>query len=149
MIVIRLETRIDAPIEEVFDLVRDVDAHVKTAAWTGEQVVESSARILALDDTVTFRARHFGVWQTLTAKVVECEPPYRLVDVQIKGTFRSLRHEHLFRQEERTTIMVDRLEITAPLGPLGWLAERIFLESYMRRFLVRRNQALKALAEAV
>ena len=60
MIEINLETRIAAPIERVFDLMRDVEAHVKSTSGTGEQVVSSSAKLLGLNDTVTFRAHHLG-----------------------------------------------------------------------------------------
>jgi ligand-binding SRPBCC domain-containing protein len=148
MIEINLETRIAAPIERVFDLMRDVEAHVETTSGTGEQVVSSSAKLLGMNDTVTFRARHFGIWQSLSARVIEFEPPVCLIDVQTKGAFKSLRHEHRFREEGNITVMTDRLQIEAPLGPLGWIAERLFLKSYMRNFLIRKNQALKELAES-
>ena len=132
----------------MFDLVRDVEIHPKTAAWTGEQVVESSAQLLALNDTVTFRAKHFGVWQSLSAKVTEFESPNRLVDIQTKGAFQSLRHQHLFKEDGSQTIMTDILQIAAPFGMLGQIAENLFLGRYMRNFLIRRNQALKEIAEA-
>jgi len=148
MIEINLETRIAAPIERVFDLVRDVEAHVETTSGTGEQVVISSAKLLGMNDTVTFRARHFGIWQSLSARVIEFEQPVSLVDVQTKGAFKSLRHEHRFREDGNITVMTDRLQIEAPLAPLGWIAERLFLKSYMENFLIRKNQALKTLAES-
>jgi hypothetical protein len=44
--------------------------------------------------------------------------------------------------------MTDRLQIAAPFGPLGWLAERLFLATYMKNFLIRKNHELKAIAEA-
>jgi hypothetical protein len=43
--------------------------------------------------------------------------------------------------------MEDVFTFSAPLGPLGLLAERIFLEQYMRQLLVKRNAVIKALAE--
>ena len=43
--------------------------------------------------------------------------------------------------------MQDTFSFEAPLGPLGILAERWVLEDYMRRFLIERNDTLKALAE--
>ena len=44
--------------------------------------------------------------------------------------------------------MRDVFEYSAPFGPLGWLAERLFLSAYMRRFLEKRNRELKAVAES-
>ena len=42
----------------------------------------------------------------------------------------------------------DVLDYRAPRGPLGWLAERLFLSAYMRRFLLTRMRELNALAES-
>ena len=44
--------------------------------------------------------------------------------------------------------MVDVFDFTAPLGPLGTLADRLILTAYLRRFLENRAQALKQLAES-
>jgi hypothetical protein len=46
------------------------------------------------------------------------------------------------------TLMTDDWEHTSPLGPLGWLADRLVLGRHMRRLLETRNAALKAAAEA-
>ncbi len=66
----------------------------------------------------------------------------------LSGAFQSLRHVHTFTAIDGGTLMRDRLEWTSPLGLLGILADRLFLERYMRRFLVIRNRNLKAIAEA-
>jgi hypothetical protein len=44
--------------------------------------------------------------------------------------------------------MVDVIDYAAPGGPLGWLAERLFLTDYLLRFIRRRAQVLKRLAES-
>jgi uncharacterized protein YndB with AHSA1/START domain len=63
--VIDLTTDIDAPIERVFDLARDLDLHARSMAHTGEHAVggRTIGRV-GVGDTVTWRARHFGVWCT-------------------------------------------------------------------------------------
>jgi hypothetical protein len=45
--------------------------------------------------------------------------------------------------------MRDTFRFSAPLGPLGWLAERLFLGRHMRRLLIGRNRHIKTCAEAV
>jgi len=60
------------------------------------------------------------------------------VDEMIQGIFHSFTHVHRFTQEDRATAMLDIFKYKSPLGPLGWLADRLFLERYMRRFLKRR-----------
>lgn len=64
-----------------------------------------------------------------------------------KGAFRSLEHDHFFQPQPGGTLMVDVLSFAAPLGPLGWVAERLFLSRHLRRFLVARGMALKQLVE--
>jgi hypothetical protein len=44
--------------------------------------------------------------------------------------------------------MVDRFEFESPFGIVGRIVDRLFLASYLRRFLVRRNEVLKNLAES-
>ena len=66
----------------------------------------------------------------------------------IRGAFKRFDHDHFFTADDHGTRMRDVFDYAAPLGPLGWLAERLFLTRYMRRFLVARNRELKAVAES-
>jgi len=66
----------------------------------------------------------------------------------VRGAFRRLVHDHQFQPVPQGTRMIDVFDFTAPMGPLGVVAERLFLTSYLRRFLEHRAQALKQLAES-
>jgi ligand-binding SRPBCC domain-containing protein len=146
---IHLETLIAAPIERCFDLARDVEAHLRSTSDTGERAVGGVTQgLLDEGDEVTWEAVHLGVRQRLTARVVRCERPRVLVDVMVRGVFQSFEHTHTFLEEGGRTVMIDDFRYVAPLGPLGRLADVLFLEGYMLRFLSTRSQALKAMAEA-
>ncbi len=99
-------------------------------------------------ETVTWRARHFGMWWTLTSRVTVVERPVAFTDEQVSGPFRHLRHVHRFQTIPGGTFMVDEWEHTAPLRQLGRLADGLFLKRYMRSLLERRNAALKLEAES-
>lgn len=143
-----LETLIDAPIERVFDLSRSIDAHVDSASTTGERAVAgTTAGLIGLGETVTWSAVHFGVRQQLTVEIVDFERPHVFADQMRAGAFRSMHHRHEFDTVDGLTRMRDRFAFEAPLGFLGVIAEWLFLETYMRRFLVKRNAHLKELAE--
>jgi hypothetical protein len=45
--------------------------------------------------------------------------------------------------------MVDIFDYTSPLGPLGSVADHLFLWRYMTRLLRERNAYLKHVAEAI
>lgn len=143
---VEVVTLIEAPIEVVFDAARDMSLHSQALEWTGERIV-SGPTILNLGDEITFEGKHFGVRQRLTARITEFERPRRFVDEMVKGAFKSVYHEHLFEENGQGTRMTDRLRFVAPLGPLGWLAERLFLAAYMRRLLERKNEAFKQTVE--
>ena len=147
---INLETRIAAPVERVFDLARSIDAHMSTTAGTGERAVEGrTTGLIEASETVTWEARHLGIRQRLTSKITAMERPHFFVDEMVRGTFATMHHRHEFTADGDGALMRDIFEFTAPLGPLGWLAEKIFLTAYMEKFLVQRNAGLKALAESV
>jgi ligand-binding SRPBCC domain-containing protein len=148
MATIVVETRIAAPIEVCFDLARDVDAHVETSSSTGERAVGGkTAGLLDLGDVVTFEAVHFGVRQRLTSKIVEFDRPRRFVDEMVEGAFASLRHVHEFATESGMVRMRDTLTWRSPLGILGTIADRLFVESHLRASMVKKPSTLKALAE--
>jgi ligand-binding SRPBCC domain-containing protein len=146
---IDLVTDIAAPIELVFGLARDLDLHMRSMAHTGERAIagRTSGRIEA-GETVTWRARHFGIWWSMTSYINAVEPPVRFEDRQERGPFAWFRHEHRFESVPGGTRMIDHWEHASPLGPLGWLVDRLVLARHMRQLLVQRNRVLKAEAEA-
>jgi ligand-binding SRPBCC domain-containing protein len=143
-----VDTRIAAPIALCFDLARDVDVHVKTSSSTEERVVGGkTSGLLELGDVVTFEGVHFGIRQRLTAKIVECVPPARFVDEMVAGAFTSLRHVHEFVVEGDAVLMRDTLTWRSPLGAVGAIADRLFVERHMRMFMMNKQSELKAYAE--
>jgi ligand-binding SRPBCC domain-containing protein len=149
-VTIDLTTDIGAPIERVFDLARDLDLHARSMAHTGERAIagRTSGRVEP-GDTVTWRARHFGLWWTLQSRIMAVEPPTRFEDVQERGPFAWFHHEHRFEPlVGGRTRMRDHWQHRSPLGPLGWLADRLVVGRYMRQQLETRNAALKREAEA-
>lgn len=145
---IRLETRIAAPIDSCFDLARNIDVHTRSAARTSERAVAGiTTGLIGLNDTVTWEAVHFGIRQRLTVRVTEFDRPRMFTDEMVSGAFRSLRHVHQFIPADGGALMVDIFDYTSPCGLLGKLVDTLFLERYMTRFLIERNQHLKRLAE--
>lgn len=141
-------TLIRAPIERCFDLARDIGFHQCSFAHTGERVVAGRADgLIELGETVTWEGRHLGVRQRLTSKVVAFERPTHFRDEMQAGAFKSLAHEHRFAQRAGGTVMTDTLSFAAPLGPLGWVAERLFLRRHMTRLIKTHAQNIRIEAE--
>ncbi len=150
---INLQTIIAAPIERCFDLSRSVDLHMGSMSRTGEQAVAGvTSGLMGPGDEVTWEARHLGVRWRLTSRitVADYQQSHHFVDEQVRGPFAGFRHLHTFEslKDGAATLMTDAFSYAAPLGPIGRLADRLFLERYMRRLLEERNRYLKAVAES-
>lgn len=148
MPVIELTTEIHAPIDRTFDLARSVELHIDSTAQTGERAVAGvTSGSMALGDEVTWRARHFGVWQHLTSRITKFERPFHFRDSMVRGAFHRFDHDHFFATQGEITLMRDVFDFQSPFGILGHGADRLFLTGYMRRFLLTRFTVIKAAAE--
>jgi ligand-binding SRPBCC domain-containing protein len=144
-----LETSIKSSAEICYKLSLSVDLHKLSTSKTGEHIVNGvHDGIMKLNDTVTWRAKHFGIWQNLTTKITETKPFEYFVDEMQKGAFKSMKHEHYFIENEGITTMKDAFNFTSPFGILGIIFNRLILENYMKRFLIERNQMIKEVAES-
>jgi ligand-binding SRPBCC domain-containing protein len=103
---------------------------------------------MKLGDSVTWKAKHFGIWQTLTTKITFAKPYSCFVDEMTRGAFKSMRHEHHFDKTIDGTLMRDVFCFESPLGPVGKLFNQLILENYMKVFLADRNQIIKKVAES-
>ncbi len=149
MPVLRLTTTITAPAARCFDLARSVELHLQSTADTHEQIVAGVTRgLMGPGDRVTWRARHFGVWQRLTSEITAFDRPHHFRDSMVRGAFARFDHDHFFRERHGVTTMQDVFDFDSPLGPLGRLVDALVLAGYMRRFLARRNRELKRVAES-
>lgn len=150
MPVIKLETTIKASIETCFNLSRNIDAHVGSMAGSSEQAIAGvTTGLIDLDETVTWKARHFGILMKMTVKITQLDAPNSFTDEMIKGPFSKMKHKHLFCRKEDATVMVDVFEYNSPLGLLGNLADKLFLRGYMEHLLVTRNAFIKHEAEVL
>lgn len=144
-----LETPIAAPIEVCYDLALSVDLHQLSTAQTHEHIVAGVKQgIMQLGDTVTWRARHFGIWLQLTSKITVAHRPTYFVDQMQKGPFSALRHEHYFTETQQGVLMKDVFMFRSPFGILGKIVDSLILENYLKRFLAERNGYIKEIAES-
>jgi ligand-binding SRPBCC domain-containing protein len=152
MITLDETTLIAAPIERCFDLARSVEVHLAGNTHFGEQAVAlegATSGLLALGDTVTWRARHFFIRQRLTSRITAFDPQVYFQDTMLRGAFRSMQHGHYFRTlADGRCEMRDIFRFAAPIPLLGRIAEFLVLRRYMRSLLRERNVIIKQIAES-
>lgn len=101
-----------------------------------------------MKESVTWRAKHFGVYQKLTSIITEYDRPNYFVDEMQKGAFKRFKHEHRFEELDGETLMTDIFDYQSPFGILGELADKLFLEKHMTELLIERNRIVKEFAES-
>jgi ligand-binding SRPBCC domain-containing protein len=149
---IHLVTDLDAPPERAFDAALDLDLEVRAGAPYGLRIAPGSGRaggIIALGETVTWQATHFGVPVRHTSRIVALDRPRSFVDVMERGVFAAFRHEHTFDPlPGGRARMTDDLYYRAPLGALGRLVERLAVDRRLRRLLAERNTEISTACRA-
>lgn len=146
---IHLTTFINAPIERVFDLSRSIDLHKKSMTHTREEAVAGvTTGLINLNDTVTWKAKHLGKVRFLKTRITALQKPFLFTDEMAEGDFKSMYHEHHFKQVENGTIMIDIMKFEAPYGGIGRLFSKIYLTGYLKKMLELRNGIIREFAES-
>jgi len=148
MTTINLTTKIKAPKQIVFDASRDIGIHQQSASPSKEKaIVGITSGLINLNETVTWRGKHFGFYLTHKSRITAMDLHDYFVDEMERGKFKTFRHEHFFEEQNGFTIMKDKLEYETPFGLFGELFDILFLEKHMTQFLLERNKTLKEISE--
>ncbi|BCW79682.1 SRPBCC family protein [Pseudarthrobacter sp902506025] len=136
-------TKSPLPAEQLFDRARSIDLHLDSQQKARERAIGGVTRgLIGEGQEVTWRAKHFGVPLTMTSRITSLDFPRSFTDEQVKGPFTSFRHVHEFSPTATGSIMMDRVEFSAPLGVLGRAVERLFLAGYLERLIRDRGTFL-------
>lgn len=148
MTTIKIITNYYAPIETVFDTNRNIDIHQQSASKTKEVAIAGiTSGLINKNETVTWKGKHFGVYLTHQSLISEMDFPTYFVDEQLKGQFKSFKHQHFFEQKENYVEVTDVLEYETPFGIFGQLFDQLLLKKHLTNFILHRNAVLKDLAE--
>jgi len=145
---IHITSFINAPIERVFDLSRSINLHQISTQQTNEKAIAGTINgLINKDETVTWEAKHLFKTRRFTSKITAMERPLSFTDEMVKGDFKSFYHEHHFKTVDNGTIMIDLLNFESPHAVFGKIFNRLFLRSYIEKFLLKRNAVIKEYAE--
>ena len=148
MTTIHLITKVNSPVQIVFDLNRNIDIHKLSTAKSNESAIDGvTSGLINLNETVTWYGKHFGIYQIHKSKITAMEFPNYFVDEMVKGRFKSFKHEHTFVEQNGKTIMTDTVEYQTPFGIFGRLFDQFILKNYLTTFITERNTFIKNLAE--
>lgn len=146
---IHLTTFVAAPVDRVFDLARSIDLHKKSMSHRQEEAVAGTTMgLINLNESVTWKAKHLMKMRFFKSEITSMTRPVSFTDEMRQGDFKSMRHEHHFKQIENGTLMIDILSFESPYGSIGRLVNTIYLTRYMEKLIEQRNQVIKDYAES-
>lgn len=131
-------TTLAAPLARLWEFHQDVKGSLPALSPPGKPVkIESADLPPVVGARIVILAKGpLGMRIRWVARIVEYAPPHavgfgeeaRFVDEQESGPFAYWRHEHEFeRVDDKTTRLLDRVTYRVPLGPIGWLADWVFV----------------------
>lgn len=152
MAVLEFQTTVSAPLEAVWAFHADARNLAATLPPESRARIESADAPLREGSRIVIVAKGPLGAVRWVARIVEHVPPHpvvfgqeaRFVDVQEAGPFKSWRHEHEFEHAgEKSTRLVDRITYRVGWGPIGWLADVLFVRHHVRRMFRYRHEVLR------
>jgi ligand-binding SRPBCC domain-containing protein len=154
---LQFQVLINAPLDRVWAFHQRVHEALPALSPPGDTVqIEHADVPPAVGGRVVITARGPLGRIRWVAKFTEVVPPHpvvfgeeaRFVDEQESGPFAAWQHAHEFeRIDAETTRMVDRITYRLPMGPLGWIADKLFVARKLRAMFRYRHEATRRILE--
>ncbi len=139
--VLEQETWIDAPLEEVYAFFsKPQNLGAMTPGTMSFEIISELPETMSPGTEIEYVIRLGPVPMKWKTRIEQVDPLERFVDTQLKGPYASWHHEHVFERHGDRTRMVDRVHFAAPFGPLGWIAERLFVQPQLEAIFGYRAQ---------
>lgn len=130
-----------AEVFHFFEEARNLEAI--TPPFLKFRVVTPEPIAMGVGTLIDYRLSLFGVpfkWKT---RIDEYVPNERFVDRQLRGPYKKWVHLHTFEDAPNgSTLMTDRVDYEVPLGPLGAIARRLFVDRTVRRIFAHRTKVI-------
>jgi len=134
------------PHDEVFAFFSDA-ANLEriTPDFVGFQILTPRPIQIQSGTLIDYKIRLFGMPLKWRTRIEDFQPPARFTDTQLRGPYRLWHHAHEFHEVPEGTLMIDRVRYQIPLGPLGRLAQALFVRRTLARIFDFRYQAIERL----
>ena len=138
--------RVEVPLARAFALYADADnLEPLTPPWVHFRLLSPRPIVFGAGTALDYRLRLHGVpfrWQT---RIEVWEPPHYFSDTQARGPYRLWEHQHFFEPDgEGATVIRDHLRYALPLGPVGAIADRLFVRRDLERIFEFRRDGIAA-----
>ncbi len=138
------ESTINRPIEEVFAFFSKAEnLNLLTPEKLRIKILTPLPIKMSKGTLIDYKIRLGGLpfkWRT---EITLWEPPVKFIDVQAKGPYKVWIHEHLFRANGSSTVMIDKVDYISKGWFLEPLINRLFVQKRLEEILDYREKKLK------
>lgn len=140
---LRHQTRIEAPISEVFEFFSKAENLCLITPPDMQFDIRTPLPIdMAVGTTIDYRIKLGPVPMSWRTVIEDWQPGVLFVDAQHRGPYRCWWHEHHFQADGTATLMEDRVYYAPPLGPLGRLSNALFVRRMLGQIFSYREHAI-------
>jgi len=145
---IHLTSFVHAPADRVFDLARSTSVHkALLRSYKHGKVEGGTEGFIGLKDKISFSLRFLGKQRDVTTRIDFLDYPHSFKSTLVKGPFASMTHEHYFKSIQNGTLLIDVLEYRLSFGAAGRMADRLLVQSFLKKYLEAKNRFIKQYAE--
>jgi ligand-binding SRPBCC domain-containing protein len=144
--VLQREATVTCPLEKVFDFFSKAEnLETLTPPWLRFRIETPQPIQMRQGATIAYRLHVRGVPLRWLTEIEVWRPPYEFVDVQVKGPYKLWRHIHHFQESKDGTRIMDVVNYTLPLGPLGRLVHRLQVADDLDKIFDYREHRVRTL----
>ena len=115
--------------------------------WESARVIQA-ARISDVGAQAIIETKIFGpITARWVAQHTVYEPPVLFEDIQVKGPFRSWRHQHIVEAHAKGAILRDEIDYDPPFGFLGRALAPVFVQRRLARIFDYRHEVTRKWCE--
>lgn len=134
---------IERPLDEVFPFFENPENLARiTPASVGFRILTPLPIVMKAGAVIDYTIKVFGIRRYWTTLITDYEPPFRFVDVQLKGPYTFWHHTHTFESTQRGTLMQDEVRYVLPFGPVGRLVHGLFVKRQLQKIFDHRADVI-------
>ena len=138
------QQRVELSVERAFDFYGDArNLELLTPPWLRFKVLTPGPIEMGPGTLLDYRLQLHRIpirWQT---RIETWERPHGFVDTQVRGPYTLWEHTHTFEEDgPEAAIIHDRIRYSIPFGPLGEIANRLFVQRDLQTIFDYRHDAV-------
>ena len=144
------EQRLEGSPEDVFPFFADArNLERITPPLLGFDVITPGPIEMHVGTLIEYRLKVHRVPLSWLTSIQAWEPPHRFVDMQVRGPYALWHHTHTFEAtDDGGTLMRDVVRYSVGFGPLGELADRLFVARDVEAIFAHREATVPAMLRA-